>query len=282
MNFQEIATNLQFSDGIWYSKTINRVSYPEDGNQNTFLVEENSFWFLHRNHCIAELVKRFSPNSCLFDIGGGNGKVSQALENEGIETVLVEPGKAGILNAKKRNIKNLICSTLEDAAFIPGSIPSIGLFDVLEHVEDDNTFLNELNRLLIPNGKIYISVPAYSLLWSNDDDLGGHYRRYNLNLLEKKLTQTGFTILYKTYIFCALPIPIFLLRSIPSRLGLSKNQIVVAEHKRIHSGMAILNKVHQWELRRIQKWKTIPFGGSCLIAASKSNGASVQSSLQHS
>ena len=269
MNFQEIASNLQYTSGIWYSREKNTISYPESGNQNSFQIEEDSPWFQHRNSCIAALVKKFSPNETIFDIGGGNGIVSIGLEREGINTVLVEPGEAGILNAQKRNLKNLICSTLNDAAFMPDSIPSIGLFDVLEHVEDDHAFLKNLNNLLVPNGKIYISVPAYSFLWSNEDDLGGHYRRYTLDLLEKKLKQTGFRLLYKTYIFCVLPIPIFLMRSVPSRLGLAKNSIVVSDQKQVHSSISILNKVHQWELRRIQKWKTIPFGGSCLLAAHK-------------
>ena len=274
MDLSGIAHNIEFRNGVWYARTRQRVSYPDTGNQNSFELEDSSSWFLHRNRCIAALVKKFSPDSYLFDIGGGNGIVSRALENEGIKTVLVEPGEKGIQNAKARNIKNLICATLEDAAFIPDSIPSIGLFDVLEHIENDDAFLKVLCRLLIPGGKIYISVPAYQVLWSNEDKLGGHFRRYTLKLLEKKLTQSGFGILYKTYIFCALPIPILVMRSIPSWLGLAKNEIVVADHKQTHSDISMLDKIHNWELRQISKWKTIPFGGSCVIAAYKTNGGS--------
>src|SRR5882762_915370 len=98
-----------------FSKKISKISYPETGNENCFQIEENSFWFNHRNNCVREAVLRYSPNSIFFDIGGGNGFVARELENKGISTVLVEPGIQGCLNAKKRNLKNLICSTLENA-----------------------------------------------------------------------------------------------------------------------------------------------------------------------
>lgn len=270
MELQNLANNLEYKDGIWFSRENKKtISYPPEGNQNSFTLEENSFWFEHRNQCIVKLVKNFSPDSYLFDIGGGNGFVSQALEKEGINTVLVEPGEQGVLNAKKRNLKNLICSTVEEAEFHSDAVPSIGLFDVLEHIEKDELFLKKLHKLLVSNGKIYISVPSYRFLWSSEDDLAGHYHRYTLKTLRKSLLGAGYTILYSTYIFSYLPIPIFLLRSIPSKLGWSKKKIEIKDHQRAHERMPMLEKVHRWELKQISKLKTIPFGGSCLLVATK-------------
>lgn len=269
MDLQTIATNIEFSNGIWYSKTRQKVSYPDKGNQDSFALEENSFWFLHRNRCIVSLVKKFSPHSHLFDIGGGNGFVAQALENEGIDTVVVEPGEDGISNAKKRNIKNLICSTLTDAGFNSNSISSMGLFDVLEHVEQDDVFLKDLFKLLAPEGKLYITVPAYQLLWSHEDEVGGHFRRYTMRMLEKKLLSAGFGITYKTYLFSLLPFPIFLLRSLPNRIGLNKKPASLDNHQQAHRNVSIFNKISQWELRLISKLKSIPFGGSCVVVAHK-------------
>ena len=34
------------------------------------------------------------------------------------------------------------------------TVPGVGLFDVLEHIEDDTAFLKKINRLLIPQGKL--------------------------------------------------------------------------------------------------------------------------------
>jgi hypothetical protein len=37
------------------------VSYLGEGNEACFEVEDQSFWFRHRNDCIRELVRSFLP-----------------------------------------------------------------------------------------------------------------------------------------------------------------------------------------------------------------------------
>ena len=68
---------LECRDGVWFTKTSseNALSYPSDGNDQCFRVEDSSYWFGHRNTCIVELVRQFPPNGLIFDIGGGNGFV---------------------------------------------------------------------------------------------------------------------------------------------------------------------------------------------------------------
>lgn len=142
MDFSEIATNLRLrEDGVWTSCSTESVSYPEDGNESCLQLEDQSFWFRHRNNIISSAVRHFAPNTKLFDIGGGNGCVSARLESERIQTVLVEPGSTGIKNAKRRDLTTLIQSTLWDAGFKPGTIPTAGAFDVLEHIADDKKFV---------------------------------------------------------------------------------------------------------------------------------------------
>jgi hypothetical protein len=48
-------------DGIFYSTRSEAISYPEEGNEACFEVEDRSFWFRHRNDCIRELVRNFPP-----------------------------------------------------------------------------------------------------------------------------------------------------------------------------------------------------------------------------
>ena len=48
-------------DGIYYSAASEAVSYPEAGNEACFQIEEQAFWFRHRNNCTRELVKNFPP-----------------------------------------------------------------------------------------------------------------------------------------------------------------------------------------------------------------------------
>ena len=52
-------------DGIFYADEVCEISYPVKGNEACFEVEDQSFWFRHRNDCIRELVRSFPPR------GGG-------------------------------------------------------------------------------------------------------------------------------------------------------------------------------------------------------------------
>ena len=62
-------------DGIYYSAASEAISYPEEGNEACFEIEDQSFWFQHRNDCIRELVRNFPPRGSgpIIDVGGGNG-----------------------------------------------------------------------------------------------------------------------------------------------------------------------------------------------------------------
>lgn len=272
INIHDIASGLEIIDDIWICKSSSSFSYPDSGNELCFSIEENSFWFKHRSKCIIEVIKKFPPkNNTLFDIGGGNGYVSESLTKEGINTYLVEPGETGIKNAKNRGLKNLICSTIEDAGFKKESLPSVGLFDVLEHIDKDTKFLHSIRDYLIKGGRLYATVPAYNLLWSKDDVYAGHYRRYRRKELENKLKEIGFTINYSTYFFSFLPLPIFMFRKIPGILRKEKNidlkKYARSHQVRSHGSNVLVQQMCNIEMRRIKKQKLIPWGSSCLLAA---------------
>ena len=274
LNIENYSSSLFSKDGILFSKKESKISYPETGNEFCFQIEDSSFWFKHRNSCIIEAVKKYRPESAFFDIGGGNGFVAKGLEDQGISTVLVEPGYLGCLNARNRGLKNIICSTIENASLIDGSIEAIGLFDVVEHIENDVNFLKSINVLLKKDGIVFISVPSYKVLWSKEDVSAGHFRRYTLKKIEEKLKNTGFSIEYSTYIFSFLPIPIFLFRSIPGWFGLHKtsnnNDKQKSEHK-LKNGLVqkLLNRILDFEITKIKKGTKLRFGGSCFIIAKK-------------
>ena len=276
--FKNFTNSLSINDdGIYYADSSEIISYPDEGNDHCFEVEDNSFWFRHRNNCIIEMIKNYrsSSDGPIFDIGGGNGFVAKGLLNAGLEVVLVEPGPAGAMNAKKRGVPHVICATTHTAKFKPGTIPAIGVFDVVEHIEDDIGFLNHLWELLIPGGMLYLTVPAYQLLWSQEDVEGGHFRRYTLSNLKKKILHSGFDISYSSYIFSYLPLFVFLLRTLPYKLNLVKSS-ASDSIKQDHSspkgiGSKILNLFHNWELKKIRVRKKIPLGGSCMIAAKKAD-----------
>ena len=273
IDINSYADSLIEKDGIFFSQNINKISYPADGRDKYFALEDNSFWFKHRNNCIIALVKKYAKDNLFFDIGGGNGFISKGLKENGIQVCLVEPGIQGCLNAKKRGLTNVVCSDFENAGFKENTIPSAGLFDVIEHIENDTDVLSNINKYITKEGYLLVTVPAYNFLWSREDSDVGHFRRYTLNSLRKKLDESGFEIVYSTYIFSFLILPVLLFRTLPSLFGIAKNDMEKnkKEHNIDEKGIVnkLLTKFLSFEIRQIEKKRKIPFGGSCLIVAKK-------------
>jgi SAM-dependent methyltransferase len=274
LNLNLIADNVELIDDIWYSKGRSNISYPADGNANYFQIEDNSFWFKHRNSVILDLIKNFPPRDYIFDIGGGNGFVAKSLKEHGYNSFLVEPGIQGVKNAQKRGISDILCSTFEDAQFHEGSISAIGIFDVLEHIEYDLEFLKKIYWHMKPEGLLYITVPSYRSLWSQEDDSAGHYRRYTLKSINKVLIESGFRIKYKSYFFSFLPIPILLFRTLPFKLINSRKLNRPTNEHFQEKGLlgSIIKFVLKKERLRLNNLKNIPFGGSCVVVAQKQIG----------
>ena len=267
---------VQDEDGIWHCGSSADVSYPASGNDACFAVEDQSFWFGHRNACIVEALRQFPPPGAIFDVGGGNGFVARRLQDEGLDVVLVEPGRSGARNARSRGIRQVVCATLEASGFAAGSLRAVGLFDVVEHTPDDCLFMERLHGLLSEQGRVYLTVPALPWLWSDEDVAAGHHRRYTSRSLSELLNGAGFSVDFVTAIFGFLPLPIFCSRVLPCRLHL---RLPAGAHSRsglrrqhgVRSSLVgrLLRSYLQREVGRIQAHRTTRFGGSLLAVATR-------------
>jgi hypothetical protein len=273
INILELSSGLENKEGIWYPREKKKISYPDAGNADCLQVEDNSFWFKHRNKCISTLVKRFAGDKIFWDIGGGNGFVAKGLQSEKISTILIEPGELGAQSAYERGVENVICATFENAGLNKQVIEAAGLFDVLEHIENDVDFLKSLNNSMAKEGMVFITVPAYQSLWSKDDDYAGHYRRYTTKQLNETLDKAGFSPVFDTYIFSVLVLPVFLLRTIPSKLGIGKDPSsktkIQSDHQAEGLASKVLTSIWNSELKKLKDGKRISIGGSCLVVARK-------------
>ena len=274
MTVTDLSSHLTLDEhGIWRARETEEVFYPETGNAESFGLEDDSFWFRHRNGCIVALVERFQPEGAIVDVGGGNGFVAQALINAGFDCILLEPGPTGALNAKThREIPEVICSTIQGARFASSSVAAVGLFDVLEHVEDDHGMVADLARVLKSNGLFFGTVPAYRWLWSTADEFARHHRRYTRESLLGLLGR-DYDVLYSTYIFRALTLPIYIVRALPFRLGLTRKEGLMtseAEHGTDRGWAArMVSRVLAGELARVERGHSQNWGASLLFAARK-------------
>jgi ubiquinone/menaquinone biosynthesis C-methylase UbiE len=162
----------------------------------------------------------------LWEVGGGHGGVCFELKKLGVNTIAIEPLAVGAAILSKNGVKTY-CATLEQLALPDNSITAIGIFDVLEHIADTQTFLAEIYRVLKPGGSLIITVPACQFLFSDYDSEIGHLRRYSKKSLNYDLFLARFIPNVVQYKYFYLLIPVFLLRTVKSRIGFhSKSKII--------------------------------------------------------
>jgi SAM-dependent methyltransferase len=77
----------------------------------------------------------------------------------------------------------------EDASF-----DLVAAFDILEHVEDDESVLGELARVTVPGATLLLSAPMHASLWTAFDAMVGHGRRYEPDELLGKLSRSGWSV----------------------------------------------------------------------------------------
>ena len=196
------------------------VSYPSDVSSVLSQIENDSFWFRHRNRLITSMAERHAPGAKFCDIGGGNGIVAQAMMEAGHDVLLLEPGATACKEAREtRNIPVVHQCTLADAPVPKGSMPLLGAFDVIEHIEDPVAFLRQTLELAQQDATFMITVPAFQWLWSQEDVDAGHYRRYSKKSMRRHLEDAGWKVDRMFYFFSMLPLPIFVKRCVPWRLG---------------------------------------------------------------
>ena len=279
---EELQSPLQFirnialdQDGVWRPPGRSAVSYPDEGHDSCHGVEEGSFWFRHRNRCIAALVRRFPPPEGLplADVGGGNGFVSQMLSGLGLRTVLIEPGEAGIRHASERGLGELVQASIADLDVVPATLGAIGLFDVIEHIEHDRDMLRSLRPMLANGGRIYATVPAHAWLWSSVDVDAGHYRRYTSDRLRALFEGSGYHVDFCSYYFWPLPPVMWLMRTMPERLGLRVRAPRQSRVKSEHGHRSpVLQQSLGWEESMLLGGRRIPFGASLIAAATRGDG----------
>ncbi|MFX1393363.1 MAG: class I SAM-dependent methyltransferase [Promethearchaeota archaeon] len=77
-------------------------------------------------------------------------------------------------------IWNPLCGDLTRLPYRNNSFDLVSALDVLEHIKDDELAISEISRILKKDGIAVITVPHRMKYYTNQDQLIGHYRRYEV------------------------------------------------------------------------------------------------------
>jgi len=143
-----------------------------------------------------ELVKRMLPVgiSDVLEVGCGQGALGVRLAQR-YRYLGVEPDQVSWAVASERfsaagrgEVRNTTVQDLGDSQF-----DLVCAFEVLEHIEDDAAMLKEWSSRLRANGWLLLSVPAHQHRFGPGDEMAGHFRRYDPDVMTALLTTCGFT-----------------------------------------------------------------------------------------
>lgn len=103
--------------------------------------------------------------------------------------------------------------------FASNSFDLVTSFDVLYHqnVPDEVVALREFHRVLGPNGRLFLRLPAYEFLRSKHDRAVHTRRRYTISRAKDMLNQAGFVLERHTYVNSLL-FPIVLVQRLLERV----------------------------------------------------------------
>ncbi len=167
----------------------------------TQIDEDNHWWFATRTRAILALLDKYAGEGKLgrtvLDVGAGAGNMMHQLAQYG-DVVGLEYNPKPIPVAEERGF-DVRQGSATDMPFADASFDIVALLDTVEHIADETAVLNETYRVTKPGGTMVVTVPALMWLWSNNDVINLHERRYKASELKTKLRKAGWKVPYCGY-----------------------------------------------------------------------------------
>lgn len=219
-------------------KDINSSKFWDKLNKKTWISSTISPMTLHR----IVIVKNLIPKKMLkiLNIGFGSALLERKiLPNKKYNWHGIDLSKKSVDRASKLfptgkfSVKNATKLKYKDSFF-----DCVIALEVLEHIQPSNILmtLNEIHRVLIPNGLLIISVPInekLEQLIDKNQNPNGHLRDYSENLIRAELEISGFEIIKKISLYAFKNL--YILKTLSVKLFSSikepNNVIILAQKK---------------------------------------------------
>jgi SAM-dependent methyltransferase len=242
--------------------------------------EDRHWWFAGRTWSLLNIMDRVVPpdgQQRVLDVGCGAGNMFHHLMRYG-SVVGVDNNPKPLAVARERGY-DVRDGWAEDLPFDDGSFDLVSLLDTVEHCDDDMAALRECYRVCAPGGHLVITVPAFMWLWSHNDELNAHRRRYTAKELEDKLGRIGFRSQRMTYNnFFMFPVAVsmaLLRRAAGQEVELGSPHFDDDSYQvEMEPAPPLLNTILSgvtWTESQILRWLNLPWGSSIICIARKPN-----------
>ena len=247
---------------------------PREMMQHTYAilyeVEGSHWWYIGRRRIIASFVREICSRikdrrPKILDVGCGTGANLVMLGEFG-EAHGIDVSSDALAFCRERGLDRVRHGAAEELPYEDGTFDLVTALDVVEHLDDDAAGLREFRRVLRPDGRILLFVPAFMFLWGVQDDVSHHRRRYRLPELLKVVREAGFEIERATYANITFFLPILLVRKFMRLTGIrteTENSIGISAFN------GLLGRVFGAESSFLRRMN-LPFGVSSLCVARKS------------
>jgi SAM-dependent methyltransferase len=212
----------------------------------------------------------------LLDIGCGAGNMIHHLSRYGtVKGVEMDPRPVAIAHQRGYDVDQ--GDATQGLAYEDASFDVVTALDVIEHNEDDDAILREMVRVLKPGGHAVVTVPAFMWLWSHNDDINAHIRRYTAPELRDKLEAAGFRVQRMTYnnffVFPLAAAMILARRGKESQPDLASHHLSEDEYQvEMEPASPPVNAVLTvggWVEAQVLRWISLPVGTSIIAIAQK-------------
>jgi len=183
-------------------KKLHEIYHRETKSQYKIIGQNN---FTHRNN-LAEIEKYLKRGMKVLDIGCGAGTVDFYLADKGFNVTGIDISDIAIKSClQTKKILGDTNTKFHQSYFPKDKIKEkydfIILSEVIEHLEDDNSAIKEIYKLLKPKGILFLSTPSINAplhklgLTEKFDKEVGHVRRYSSTGLSKLIKDNGFKVI---------------------------------------------------------------------------------------
>ena len=166
-------------------------------------LERDHWWFIGRRRSYFRILERFLPPqrlAAVADVGCGVGGMLPELGARYGDAIGLDADPESIKICRERGFERSFVAGAHELPFASESHDLLTYFDCIEHIEDDRAALTEILRVLKPGATAFFSVPAYQFLYSNNDKVAHHFRRYTKGELTGKARDAGLEVVWSTYV----------------------------------------------------------------------------------